>query len=64
MQERLDLTAEIAAMGTAVDITALEAEFVKVAKSYSERRASRTPRGVTVGVDAVGAQARRHQPRA
>ena len=37
VQERLDLEAELATMGTTVDMTALEAEFVKVAKSYAER---------------------------
>lgn len=37
VQERIDLEAELATMGTTVDLTALEAEFVKVAKSYGER---------------------------
>jgi len=37
VQERLDLEAELATMGTTVDMTALEAEFVKVAKSYGDR---------------------------
>lgn len=37
VQERLDLEAERASMGRTVDIGALEAEFVKVAKGYGER---------------------------
>lgn len=37
VQARLDLEAELATMGTTVDMTALEAEFVKVAKSYGDR---------------------------
>ena len=37
VQERIDLEAELATMGETVDISALEAEFVKVAKSYGER---------------------------
>ena len=39
IQERLDLTAELEAMSApAVDIGALEEEFVKVAAAYSTRR--------------------------
>lgn len=37
VQERIDLQAELATMGTTVDMGALEAEFVKVAKAYGER---------------------------
>ncbi|MEQ1693812.1 MAG: hypothetical protein ABMA00_21165 [Gemmatimonas sp.] len=37
IQERLDLTAEKSAMGSSVDLTALESAFVKVAKSYGQR---------------------------
>ncbi len=37
VQERIDLQAELATMGTSVDMGALEAEFVKVAKAYGER---------------------------
>ena len=37
VQERIDLQAELAIMGTTVDMGALEAEFVKVAKAYGER---------------------------
>lgn len=38
VQERRDLEAELAGMDTSVDLTALEADFVKVARSYSERK--------------------------
>ncbi len=38
LQERLNLTAELDAMGQKVDMGALEAEFVEVAKSYGERK--------------------------
>lgn len=37
VQDRMNLEAELATMGTTVDIAALEAEFVKVAKAYGER---------------------------
>lgn len=37
VQERLDLEAELSTMGATVDMTALEADFVKVAKSYGQR---------------------------
>ena len=38
VQERRDLETELAGMDTTVDLTKLEAEFVKVAKAYSERK--------------------------
>jgi hypothetical protein len=38
VQERRDLETELAGMDTTVDISALEAEFVKVAKTYSARK--------------------------
>jgi len=38
LQERRNLTAELETMGSTVDMSALEAEFVKVAKSYGERQ--------------------------
>lgn len=37
VQERIDLQAELATMGNHVDMTALEADFVKVAKAYGDR---------------------------
>ena len=38
VQERSDLTVELATMGTKVDISGLEKGFVKSAKTYSERK--------------------------
>ena len=38
VQERRDLETELAGMDTTVDLTKLEAEFVKVAKAYSARK--------------------------
>ncbi len=37
VQERMDLEAELANMGQTIDLTELEAEFVKVAASYAKR---------------------------
>ena len=38
IQERSDLTVELATMGTKVDVSGLEKGFVKAAKTYSERK--------------------------
>jgi hypothetical protein len=38
VQERLDLTAELEANDDAIDIAALEADFISAAKGYSERK--------------------------
>ena len=38
VQERRDLETELAGMDTKTDLTALEADFVKVAKAYSARK--------------------------
>lgn len=38
VQERRDLTAELESMGSGVDLTELEDGFVKVAKSYADRK--------------------------
>lgn len=38
VQERRDLQAELDREGTASDMTSLEADFVKVAKGYSDRK--------------------------
>ncbi len=53
IQERRDLTAELEAMGTTVDISALEAEFVKVAKAYSQRQGIAYATWREVGVEAA-----------
>ena len=53
IQERRDLTAELESMGTTVDISALEAEFVKVAKAYSARQGIAYATWREVGVEAA-----------
>lgn len=52
VQERIDLQAELASAGQAVDVSALEAEFVKVAKAYSQRNGFAYTAWRTIGVDA------------
>jgi uncharacterized protein YicC (UPF0701 family) len=37
-QERMDLQKELGAMGTTVDLSSLETEFVKTAAGYSQRK--------------------------
>ena len=51
VQERIDLQAELATMGTVVDMGALEAEFVKVAKAYGERTGVSYAAWRAVGID-------------
>ena len=53
VQERLDLEAELATMGAVVDTSALEGEFVKVAKSYGQRTGVSYAAWRAVGVPAV-----------
>ena len=43
VQRRRDLEVELAALGASTDLTQLEAEFVKVARAYGERK------GITYG---------------
>jgi hypothetical protein len=38
IQRRIDLQVELGKMGTTVDLSALEAEFVAVAKGYAQRK--------------------------
>jgi uncharacterized protein YicC (UPF0701 family) len=38
VQERMDLRAELEQLGAKVDLSALEREFAKVAKAYSQRK--------------------------
>jgi len=38
VQERMDLQKELEAMGTTVDLSALEAAFVKTAAKYAQRK--------------------------
>ena len=51
VQERMNLEAELASMGSQVDITAIEAEFVKVAKGYSGRKGISYAAWRAVGVE-------------
>ena len=53
IQERRDLTAELEAMGTSVDISALEDAFVAVAKAYGERKGISYGSWREVGVSAA-----------
>lgn len=53
VQEKRDLSAELAAMDHAVDLAAIEAKFVKVAKSYSERQRISYASWRDVGVEAA-----------
>jgi len=52
LQERRDLSKELESMGSGVDMTALENEFVKVAKSYSARQGISYATWRDVGVEA------------
>jgi uncharacterized protein YicC (UPF0701 family) len=52
VQERRDLTDELAGMSNEIDMEALEAEFVKVAKSYSDSKSISYASWRDVGVPA------------
>ncbi|MGE5211393.1 MAG: hypothetical protein ACM3MM_09000 [Acidobacteriota bacterium] len=52
VQERRDLEAELAAKSNAIDMDALENDFVKVAKSYSESKSISYASWRDVGVPA------------
>ena len=53
VQERRDLTTELATMGSSVDITALEDAFVGVAKAYGDRKGISYSSWREVGVSAA-----------
>ncbi len=53
VQERMDLEAELEAMGETVDITSLEAAFVGVAAAYGERKGISYAAWREIGVDAA-----------
>ncbi len=53
VQERLNLEAELSTMGTVVDTSALEGEFVRVAKSYGQRTGVSYTAWRAVGVSAA-----------
>jgi len=52
IQERRNLSEELETMSAGIDMTALEAEFVKVAKSYSRRQGISYATWREVGVEA------------
>jgi uncharacterized protein YicC (UPF0701 family) len=52
IQERRNLSDELETMSARVDMTALEAEFVKIAKSYSQRQGISYATWREVGVEA------------
>ena len=52
VQERRDLEDELQSMESAVDLSAIESSFVKVAKSYSERQGISYAAWREVGVEA------------
>jgi hypothetical protein len=52
VQERRDLENELLSMDSAVDLSAIESSFVKVAKSYSERQGISYAAWREVGVEA------------
>jgi hypothetical protein len=53
LQERRNLTTELNSMGAGVDMSLLESEFVKVAKSYSARQGISYTTWRDVGVEAA-----------
>ena len=53
VQERRDLQKELETKDTGVDLTALEADFVKIAKSYSARQGIAYATWRDVGVEAA-----------
>ena len=53
VQQRRDLHLELARMGQSVDLETLEAAFVEIAKSYSQRQGISYPSWREVGVPAA-----------
>lgn len=53
VQDRRDLQAELAGMGDTIDLSALEDDFVKVAKTYGERKGISYASWREVGVPAA-----------
>ncbi len=53
VQERIDLQAELQAFSIIVDISSLESEFVKIARSYSDRNGVSYAAWRAVGVTPV-----------
>lgn len=52
VQERIDLTTELATLDNAIDLTAVEAAFVKAAAGYAERKSISYAAWREVGVPA------------
>ena len=52
IQERLDLQTELASMSEPVDLSAIEADFVSVAKGYSGRKGISYQAWREIGVEA------------
>ena len=53
IQQRMDLRAELASKGTAVDLSALESGFVKAARAYGQRKGISYAAWREAGVDAA-----------
>ena len=53
MQDRLDLQTELATAGSGVNLSLLEAEFLKIAKKYGARNGISYQAWRAVGVDAA-----------
>jgi hypothetical protein len=53
VQERRNLTVELETLSSGVDVSALEADFIKVAKSYSDRQGISYATWRDVGVEAA-----------
>ena len=53
IQQRIDLQAELASKGATVDLTALESDFVKAARSYGQRKGISYAAWREAGVDAA-----------
>ena len=52
-QEKIDLAAELAVLGASIDLAALEAQFVAVAKAFGDRTGVSYAAWRTVGVPAA-----------
>lgn len=52
LQDRIDLQAEMASMGDSVDMSALEADFVRAARAYGQRKGISYAAWREAGIDA------------
>ena len=53
IQQRMDLQAELASKGAALDLTALESDFVKAARAFGQRKGISYAAWREAGVDAA-----------